>query len=84
MTYTSSQVVSEVRVMYLTIWARTRDSHLLACVEKDLSRVAIRDEVVTVADVNRLRLTEVTSDINCASFNKNVTIITYHNKVTQL
>lgn len=71
-TYTNSQAGSNVRVLYLTIWACTRDSDLLACVKTDLARVSVGVDVVIIGDVNRLRLTEVTSDSNCASLNQNV------------
>lgn len=57
---------------YLIICARTRDSDLLPGVEKDLSRVAIGVEVVTIADKNWLWLTELILDSYRASLNQNV------------
>lgn len=72
-TYTKSQIGNDVRVYYSPVWARTRDSDLLARVEADLSKVAVRAQVDTVAEENRLRLTEITIDSNCASLNRNVT-----------
>lgn len=70
-------------MLYLTIWARTRDSDLLARVENDLSRVAISIEVGTIADENWLRLTEITIDSNRASLNQIIIESQYNYLITE-